>query len=127
MERQLNDSHQRLVNADNTINELNAIKTDMQLKHEDYIKYKHEYENEKYRRLVLMVKYIKYLSHVFLFFVSKEKNVKISLMMLKKNIKNKNRSLKKCRMKIHSYSMSLLMLKISCRGFGPSLIRLQIE
>ena len=49
-ERQMNDLHQRLSNADFTINELNSIKTDMQLKHEDYIKYKHEYESEKYKR-----------------------------------------------------------------------------
>lgn len=50
LERLLNDAHQRLNNADLTINELNMLKNDIQLKNEDYIKYKHEYENEKYRR-----------------------------------------------------------------------------
>lgn len=49
-ERQLNELHQRLSNADNTIGELNAVKADMHIKHEEYIKYKHEYESEKYKR-----------------------------------------------------------------------------
>jgi hypothetical protein len=49
-ERQLKELQQRLSTADNTINDLNSIKADMHIKHEEYIKYKHEYESEKYKR-----------------------------------------------------------------------------
>ena len=49
-ERQLKELQQRLFNADNTITDLNSMKADMHLKHEEYIKYKHEYESEKYKR-----------------------------------------------------------------------------
>lgn len=60
LERQLKEFKQRVFDVENTNNELNNLKNDMVNKTEEFIKNKHELENEKCRRFdfILLLNYI---------------------------------------------------------------------